>query len=159
MNTEHGHGIPHLLDELWNAGRTPRLYIDGRHNDVEFFEDIKKRYDARLLIDLKANDPLNLEYTARDLRVDLTSSGRLIRAVFPWIRIYLIGPNDSNAVMQVGESPTLDNGPGGESCLKVPALEEPTLKVQAVKSNVLKFGPTKKSAARDKFKVIKGSKE
>lgn len=153
-----------LLDDLWNSGKTPRLYIDARHEDVVFFEDLKKRYDHGLIIDLKANDPINIEYTVRDFRADLTSGGRLIRAIFPWQRIYAVGPNDSRDAMQIGVLPDETNGPGGPRCLVVPPLEEkkagfPLGKVIDIHSRDTPVHTKRPNPNRDKFKLIPGGKK
>lgn len=96
--------IEPMLNEIWNAGKTPRLMIDARHKDVIIPEHVREKHKERLPIDLKAEYPLNLEYTDAAIIVDLAFNGA-VRCTIPWERIYIVMIAGTNLGAPVGKHP------------------------------------------------------
>ena len=84
------HPIQTILDEIWDAGHTPRLQIDARREDVVVPEFVKARWGAALVLDLDAAWPLHLETTKEALSVDLAFQGTVTRCVLPWASIDVV---------------------------------------------------------------------
>ncbi len=84
------HPIQQAIDDIWKAGHTPRIQVDARRTDVVLPEQVKSRWGARLVLDLDAAWPLNLEYGPRGLEVDLAFQGFVTRCTLPWAAIYVV---------------------------------------------------------------------
>lgn len=84
------HPIAHAIEQLYAAGMTPRLFIDARRADVVIPDFVRAKWAERLVIDLKASDPLDLEYDANGLHATLAFSGYVVRCSFAYASIYAI---------------------------------------------------------------------
>ncbi len=84
------HPIQAAIDDIWNAGHTPRLQIDARRKDVIVPEFVKTKWGARLVLDLDASWPLNLEANQSGIQVDLAFQGTVTRCALPWESIYVV---------------------------------------------------------------------
>ncbi len=84
------HPIQAAIEDVYVAGHTPRLQIDARRKDVEVPESVRRSWQARLVIDLDPSYPLELEYDARGLSVDLAFQGQVSRCRFAWRAIYAV---------------------------------------------------------------------
>ncbi len=84
------HPIARAIEQLYAAGMTPRLFIDGRRADVVIPDFVRLKWAERLVIDLKASDPLDLEYDADALHATLAFSGYVVRCSFAYASIYAI---------------------------------------------------------------------
>lgn len=84
-----------LLDHIWNSGHTPRLLIDAQHANVAMPQHIKEQGGARLIIDLKASDPLDIDFNETGVSVTLAFKGHVERCMIPWNRIYTIIDRES----------------------------------------------------------------
>jgi stringent starvation protein B len=84
------HPIQAAIDDIWNAGHTPRLQIDARRKDVVVPEFVKAKWGARLVLDLDASWPLNFEANQTGVQVDLAFQGTVTRCTLPWESIYVV---------------------------------------------------------------------
>jgi stringent starvation protein B len=84
------HPIQQAIEDIWEAGHTPRIQVDARRGDVSVPESVKTRWGARLVLDLDAAWPLNLEYGEDGIAVDLAFSGQVTRCTLPWEAIYVV---------------------------------------------------------------------
>ncbi|MDQ3032546.1 MAG: ClpXP protease specificity-enhancing factor SspB [Myxococcota bacterium] len=91
MSSEHlHHPIQAAIDDIWNAGHTPRLQIDARRDDVVVPDSVRERWGARLVLDLDASWPLNLQMDESGVAVDLAFQGVVTRCTLPWASIYVV---------------------------------------------------------------------
>ena len=91
MSSEHlHHPIQAAIDDIWNAGHTPRLQIDARRDDVVVPDSVRSKWGARLVLDLDASWPLNLEMDESGVAVDLAFQGVVTRCTLPWASIYVV---------------------------------------------------------------------
>jgi stringent starvation protein B len=84
------HPIHAAIEEIWEAGHTPRLQVDARREDVELPEHVKEKWGARLVLDLDAAWPLQFEASEAGIQVDLAFQGVVSRCVLPWRSIYVV---------------------------------------------------------------------
>ncbi|AKF09729.1 ClpXP protease specificity-enhancing factor SspB [Sandaracinus amylolyticus] len=84
------HPIHAAIDDIWNAGHTPRIQVDARRDDVVVPEFVKTKWGARLVLDLDASWPLNLTASEQGLEVDLAFQGQVTRCTLPWASIYVV---------------------------------------------------------------------
>lgn len=84
------HPIQAAIDDIWNAGHTPRLQIDARRRDVIVPPFVKTKWGARLVLDLDASWPLNFEASKSGILVDLAFQGTVTRCTLPWESIYVV---------------------------------------------------------------------
>ncbi|UJR86814.1 ClpXP protease specificity-enhancing factor SspB [Sandaracinus amylolyticus] len=84
------HPIHAAIDDIWNAGHTPRIQVDARRDDVVVPEFVKTKWGARLVLDLDASWPLNLTTSAAGIEVDLAFQGQVTRCTLPWASIYVV---------------------------------------------------------------------
>lgn len=84
------HPIQQAIEDIWEAGHTPRIQVDARRDDVSVPESVKTRWGARLVLDLDAAWPLNLEYGEQGIAVDLAFQGQVTRCTLPWAAIYVV---------------------------------------------------------------------
>ena len=91
--TSAEHPLKKILDGIWNAGHTPRVILDATHSDVIVPIHLKK--NTSLVFDLKAADPLNIEFDSRAWYADLAFQGTVMRCTVPWRRISAIIDRDT----------------------------------------------------------------
>jgi len=84
------HPIQAAIEDIWDAGHTPRIQVDARRPDVVVPESVKSRWGARLVLDLDASWPLELETSESGLAVDLAFQGVVTRCTLPWESIYVV---------------------------------------------------------------------
>lgn len=84
------HPIQAAIEDIWDAGHTPRIQVDARRPDVIVPESVKSKWAARLVLDLDASWPLDLEASESGLRVDLAFQGVVTRCTIPWAAIYVV---------------------------------------------------------------------
>lgn len=96
------HPIKTLLDTIWNQGHTPMVIVDSRHEDVVVPEHIRKQYCEKLLLTLKAADPLNIVFDEVGIHADLAFQGLVQRCTLPWTRIYVVLDTDTDRGIQIG---------------------------------------------------------
>lgn len=84
------HPTESLLDDLWNAGHTPRIRINSTAQGVDVPEFVRAKHGTCLVIDLDPAWPLNLATSKESLQVDLAFQGTVYRCTFPWTSIYVV---------------------------------------------------------------------
>lgn len=84
------HPIQQAIEDIWKAGHTPRIQLDARRADVEVPQSVREKWGARLVLDLDAAWPLNLEYDSDGIAVDLAFQGHVSRCKLPWVSIYVV---------------------------------------------------------------------
>ena len=82
------HPIQQGIEKLYAAGKTPRIQVDARRNDVIVPEHVRERWKASLVIDLDPTYPLNLRYEESGLQCDLAFAGHVSRCTFSWQSVY-----------------------------------------------------------------------
>ena len=97
--TSAEHPLKKILDGIWNAGHTPRVILDATHSDVIVPIHLKK--NTSLVFDLKAADPLNIEFDSRAWYADLAFQGTVMRCTVPWRRISAIIDRDTGHGVRV----------------------------------------------------------
>ncbi|MCB9706352.1 MAG: hypothetical protein H6711_31190, partial [Myxococcales bacterium] len=78
------------IESLHREGACPRLQIDLTRDGVVCPDFIVEKWGERLIIDLDPSYPLNLEFTATGVDVDLSFGGYVTRCTFPYAAIYMI---------------------------------------------------------------------
>lgn len=84
------HPIQAAIEDVYAAGHTPRLQIDARRRDVTVPDFIRRTWQARLVIDLDPSYPLDLEYAADGISVDLAFQGQVSRCKLAWAAVYAV---------------------------------------------------------------------
>ena len=84
------HPIQKAIDDIWEAGHTPRIQVDARRDDVVVPESVKAKWGARLVLDLDSSWPLHLEYLETGIELDLAFQGHVTRCTLPWDAIYVV---------------------------------------------------------------------
>jgi stringent starvation protein B len=84
------HPIQAAIEDVYAAGHTPRLQIDARRRDVTVPDFIRRQWQARLVIDLDPSYPLDLEYGADGISVDLAFQGQVSRCKLAWPAVYAV---------------------------------------------------------------------
>lgn len=95
------HPIQQGIEKLYAAGKTPRIRVDARRNDVIVPDKIRERWQDSLVIDLDPNFPLNLVYGADGVHVDLAFAGLQSRCTFSWPSIYGLFDRASGQGVQI----------------------------------------------------------
>lgn len=120
------HPMKKVLDTIWNAGHTPKLLVDATYDDVEIPDYVKKRWGARLPLDLNASYPLNVDFTEQDIQVDLAFNGHVARCIVPWKRIYAIIDCESGQGITVpSHAPKVTNAAVVEGAVAAPEEAAP----------------------------------
>jgi stringent starvation protein B len=109
------HPIQQAIEDIWEAGHTPRIQVDARRDDVSVPESVKARWGARLVLDLDAAWPLNLEYGADGIAVDLAFSGQVTRCTLPWEAIYVVLDRSTGRGVVVESHLPKDDAPADRS--------------------------------------------
>jgi stringent starvation protein B len=84
------HPLVRAIEQLYAAGATPRLLIDARRADVVVPDFLRARWAEKLVIDLDASYPLDLDYDVDGVHATLAFSGRTSRCTFSWASIYRV---------------------------------------------------------------------
>jgi hypothetical protein len=163
------HPIHQGIEKLYAAGKTPRIRLDARRNDVIVPDHVRARWQENLVIDLDPGYPLNLVYDDGGLHVDLAFAGRVSRCSFPWQSIYGLFDRASGQGVQIASHLPLPELPESLRVASAPAV--PRLRaISSVPSSKPKAKPTapvtKETAVDDsdelakarraKFRVING---
>lgn len=168
------HPIQQAIEDIWEAGHTPRIQVDARREDVSVPESVKARWGARLVLDLDAAWPLNLEYAAEGIAVDLAFQGQVTRCTLPWEAIYVVLDRSTGRGVVIEAHLPKDEAPAEPPVKAVRASSRPT-PVAAVPStpspeSVAPAEPTEEGAEahassdeeakrrRARFKVIDGGR-
>jgi stringent starvation protein B len=179
MQAHVHHPIQRAMDEIWNAGHTPRIHVDASRADVVVPDSVRATWGARLILDLEANMPLNLEYDAEQMHLDLAFRGLVARCHLPWRSIYVVLDRTTGQgfVIEAHLPDELKSPPAAERRSSRPAAEEATASIRADRVDALSqpmlvapvrdeaepgaeptSGPTDDEAKkrRARFKVIDG---
>lgn len=103
MRDEKVHPMKQILDNIWNAGHTPKLLIDATHDDVVFPDYVKDRWGNKMPIDLDAQNPLNIVFDEVGIHADLAFDGHVARCTMPWKRIYAVIDRDTGKGLFISE--------------------------------------------------------
>ena len=95
------HPIQEGIEKLHAAGKTPRIRIDARRNDVVVPAHVRAKWQESLVIDLDPSYPLNLVYAPEGIDVDLAFAGLVSRCTFPWPSIYGLFDRASGQGVQI----------------------------------------------------------
>jgi stringent starvation protein B len=95
------HPIQLGIEKLYAAGKTPRIRVDARRNDVVIPEHVRERWQDSLVIDLDPGYPLNLVYADDGVHVDLAFAGHQSRCRFGWPAIYGLFDRASGQGVQI----------------------------------------------------------
>jgi stringent starvation protein B len=114
------HPIQAAIEDIWNAGHTPRIQLDARRPDVVVPESVRTKWGARLVLDLDASWPLELETSEEGLEVSLAFQGVVTRCTLPWESIYVVLDRSTGRGIVI-ESHMPADGAG-----EAPKEEEPT---------------------------------
>jgi len=117
------HPIQQAIEDIWEAGHTPRIQVDARREDVSVPESVKTRWGARLVLDLDAAWPLNLEYGAEGIAVDLAFQGQVTRCTLPWEAIYVVLDRSTGRGVVVEAHLPKDDAPDGPSAKAEPPVK------------------------------------
>ena len=95
--------IARAIEALYSVGATPRLMIDSRRADVVVPDFLRAKWAEKLVIDLKASDPLDLAYDDETgVSMTLAFSGYVTRCTFSWASIYaIVDRNNSQRVIVI----------------------------------------------------------
>lgn len=163
------HPIQLGIEKLYAAGKTPRIRLDARRNDVVVPENVRERWQDSLVIDLDPGYPLNLVYEPDALHVDLAFAGHVSRCTFTWQSIYGLFDRASGQGVQIASHLPKAELP---AALRPAPPPMPKLRsLSSVKTEPTKIEPTKTEpeetaapdasdelakARRAKFRVITG---
>jgi stringent starvation protein B len=113
----HGayHAIQVALENIWREGHTPRIQVDARRGDVVVPEHVRAKWGARLVLDLDANWPLNIEFGPKGIEVDLAFQGQVMRCTLPWESIYVVLDRATGRGIVVEAHVPSDVDPGGRA--------------------------------------------
>lgn len=89
------HPVQKVVESLYAAGRCPRLHVNAMNEGVVCPDEIRARWRERLILDLDATYPLDLQYDEVGLSADLSFGGVVSRCVFPWPAIYVVADRAS----------------------------------------------------------------
>ena len=84
------HPVQKVVESLYAAGRCPRLHVNALSDGVVCPDEIRARWRERLILDLDANYPLDLNYDEVGLSADLSFGGVVTRCTFPWGAVYVV---------------------------------------------------------------------
>jgi len=84
------HQVQKVVESLYAAGRCPRLHVNALLEGVVCPDEIRARWRERLILDLDANYPLDLNYDETGVSADLSFGGIVTRCVFPWAAVYVV---------------------------------------------------------------------
>ncbi len=104
------HPLKSLLDRIWNEGHTPRLIINATHEDVLIPEWLRAQHKERLVLDLQADYPMNIEFNLEKLSADLAFSGSVVRCTVPWKRIIAVFDRDTGHGVRITDPEMMDEG-------------------------------------------------
>jgi len=159
------HPIQQTLDEIWKSGHTPRLQVDARRTDVVVPEHVRARWGSRLVLDLDASYPLELEYSAQGIHVDLAFQGTVTRCTLPWQAIYVVLDRSTGRGIAIERHAPKDDAPEAApparpALAPVPSRPEPPGKDPAKDKEP---GPAVSDddakARRARFRVITGGSD
>lgn len=85
---ESFHPIQDAIEAIFKDGHVPRLQVDARVADVP--EPVRAKWGSRLVIDLDASWPMNLEWKHDGFEADLAFGGIVMRCRFPWHAVYVV---------------------------------------------------------------------
>jgi stringent starvation protein B len=145
--SEVHHPIQAAIEDIWSAGHTPRIQVDARREGVTVPEFVKDKWGPRLVLDLDASWPLNLEYGAKGIEVDLAFRGLVTRCSLPWQSIYVVLDRATGrGIVIESHAPKQDDAPKAEAPPKPadPPKAEPSVSDEEAKKR------------RARFKVIDG---
>lgn len=162
------HPIHAAIDDIWSAGHTPRIQVDARREDVVVPESVKTKWGSRLVLDLDASWPLNLEAGEAGLEVDLAFQGHVTRCTLPWESIYVVldrstgrgivieshMPKDEALAPSSPEKPALRGVEGGREGGETEASEA----APAETSDAASTSEDEAKRRRARFKVIDGGR-
>ena len=89
------HPVQTVLESLYAAQRCPRLHVDATKGGVVCPDFVRDQWRERLVIDLDASYPLELEMDADGLSANLSFGGYVSRCSFPWGSIYVVTDRDT----------------------------------------------------------------
>ena len=95
------HPIQQGIEKLYAAGKTPRIRLDARRNDVVVPEHVRERWQDSLVIDLDPGYPLNLAFADDGVHCDLAFAGHVSRCTFAWPSIYGLFDRASGQGVQI----------------------------------------------------------
>lgn len=104
------HPLKLVLDKIWNAGHTPRLYVNATHEDVIIPEWLREKHREHLVLDLLASYPMNIEFDLEKLSADLAFNGTVTRCTIPWKRITTLINRDTGHGVRVTDPELMDAG-------------------------------------------------
>jgi len=84
------HRVQQLIESLHRDGSCPLLQIDLTREGVDCPDFVRAQWGERLTIHLDPSYPLNLDFTATGVAVDLSFGGYVTRCTFPYAAIYLV---------------------------------------------------------------------
>lgn len=141
------------LDQIWNGGHTPRIHLDSTREGVDVPKSIKDKFLTRLMLDLRADYPMNIVFDDDAIRADLAFSHNTYRCVLPWSAIYIIEALGSGQGIVIAEH--LPDSLGGGQLLAHMQTAAPQPPVELPKFTANDLVPQVK---RHPFKVLKGGK-
>lgn len=121
------HPIQAAIDDIWNAGHTPRIQIDARRKDVIVPPFVKAKWGARLVLDLDASWPLHFEASKSGIQVDLAFQGTVTRCTLPWESIYVVLDRSTGRGFVVEAHVPEDRAPESPEAPPRPKLREVSL--------------------------------
>ena len=84
------HPVQSVVESLYAAGRCPRLHVNATCEGVVCPDFIREQWQERLIIDLDASYPLDLNFAEDGIGADLSFGGYVTRCTFPWKAIYVV---------------------------------------------------------------------
>lgn len=84
------HLVQVAIDAIFWEGGTPRIQVDATREGVVVPQHVSARWGKKLVLDLDASWPLNLEYDEAGVHVDLAFAGSVMRCLLPYEAIYVV---------------------------------------------------------------------
>jgi hypothetical protein len=132
--------ISYAIEELYNIGAIPRLFINTEYPGVVVPPHLKKRFGTRLPIDLRPEYPMFLEHTTEALEATLAFSGAQVRCVFPWASIYIIADANTGAGKMIEQNVPVEGAAEVELLVPSPQTEPVQARAEKLGLRMVKGG-------------------
>ncbi len=98
------HRVQSLIESIHADGSCPRLQVDLTCDGIVCPDFVCEKWGEELVIDLDPSYPLDLEFTATGVDVDLSFGGYVTRCTFPYAAIYMVADRATGRGILIDEN-------------------------------------------------------
>ncbi len=98
------HRVQSLIESIHADDSCPRLQVDLTSDGIVCPDFVCEKWGEELVIDLDPSYPLDLEFTATGIDVDLSFGGYVTRCTFPYAAIYMVADRATGRGILIDEN-------------------------------------------------------